>query len=147
MIKPLAQINIGILKAPLDHPSIADFVNNLDLVNTIAEESEGFLWRLKDEDNNATSFNPYNDDKIIVNISVWKDMDSLKKFVYHSDHLKFFQRRNEWFKSMVQPHMAMWIITDDKMPDPDEGKRRLDHLWKHGPTATAFDYKSFKQFV
>ena len=45
----LAQLNIGTAKFPLDHPCIADFMDNLDLVNGIAERSSGFIWRLKDE--------------------------------------------------------------------------------------------------
>ena len=46
----LAQINIGILKAPLDSPLIADFVAWLDPVNAIADQSPGFVWRLQTQD-------------------------------------------------------------------------------------------------
>jgi len=49
----LAQLNIGTIKAPLDTPLMADFTNNLDRINALAEASEGFVWRLKDDSGNA----------------------------------------------------------------------------------------------
>ena len=146
MNRLLAQINIGELKAPLDHPSIADFVNNLDKINELAENSPGFVWRLKDDQNNATSFNPYGNDKFIVNISVWENLDMLRAFVYKTEHMEFLKRRTEWFLPMNQPHMALWWTDKDNFPNEFDGKERLDHLWKHGPTKYAFDYRSFDEF-
>ena len=54
----------------INDPIMKEFVENLDAVNQIAEKSEGFVWRLKDENNNATSLNPYNDETIIINVFV-----------------------------------------------------------------------------
>ena len=44
----LAQLNIAKAKAPLDSPLLQDFVDNLDRINGIAEQSAGFIWRLQD---------------------------------------------------------------------------------------------------
>jgi Domain of unknown function (DUF3291) len=41
----LAQLNIGRLRYEVDDPRMADFTNNLALVNGLAESSAGFLWR------------------------------------------------------------------------------------------------------
>ena len=57
----LAQLNIGRLRYPTDDPRMADFMNNLDLVNGLAERSRGFVWRLRDGSNNATNFRPVDD--------------------------------------------------------------------------------------
>ncbi len=146
MSRLLAQINIAHLKAPIDHPSIADFSDNLDKINSIAESSDGFVWRLKDEDNNATSFNPYNNELIIVNISVWQNLETLKNYVYHTDHIAFFKRSSGCFIPMKQGHMALWHIEEGAYPDAEEGKKRLDHLNEHGASAFAFDYRSIEQF-
>lgn len=143
----LAQINIAQLIAPIDDPLIKDFVDGLDHINALAEKSPGYIWRLKDEENNATSFNPYNDESIIVNISVWQDIEHLKAFVYNSDHINYFRRRKEWFKPMQQAHMALWLTPISKMPTAIEGKKRLDHLWKNGPSQFSFDYKTYQKFV
>lgn len=51
----LAQLNIARMLAPIDSPVMADFVANLDRINQLAEKSDGFVWRLKDDTNNATS--------------------------------------------------------------------------------------------
>ncbi len=46
----LAQLNVGIATAPLDSDVMADFMNNLDRINALAESSPGFVWRLKADD-------------------------------------------------------------------------------------------------
>ncbi|WP_019504412.1 DUF3291 domain-containing protein [Pleurocapsa sp. PCC 7319] len=43
----LAQINIALMKAPLDNPIMAEFADALDKINEVAEASPGFVWRLK----------------------------------------------------------------------------------------------------
>jgi hypothetical protein len=45
----LAQLNIGRIRYEIDDPRMADFTNNLALVNGIAERSPGFIWRYIDE--------------------------------------------------------------------------------------------------
>ena len=60
---------------------MADFTNNLALVNGIAERSSGFISRYIDESGNAISTRPYADPRIIVNFSVWESVDALERFV------------------------------------------------------------------
>lgn len=43
----LAELNIGTLHYPQDDPRVAEFMNNLDLVNGLAERAPGFVWRLQ----------------------------------------------------------------------------------------------------
>jgi len=38
----LAQMNIGIIKGPMDSPVMADFAANLERINALAEISSGF---------------------------------------------------------------------------------------------------------
>ena len=61
----LAQLNIAALKAPLDSPELKDFVDNLDRINALAEDSAGFVWRLKGDGNDATSLRPLGEDVIV----------------------------------------------------------------------------------
>lgn len=75
----LAQINIARMLAPIDSPLMAEFVANLDRINAVAEKSEGFVWRLKDDTNNATSIRIYDDDFFIVNMSVWESIEGLDR--------------------------------------------------------------------
>ncbi len=137
----LAQLNIAKMLAPLDSPVMADFVDNLDRINALAESSEGFVWRLKDDANNATSLKIYDDDFLIVNMSVWKDIDSLFRFAYQTQHVDIFKRRNEWFEKMKDMHMAIWYIEENHRPTIIEAEERLDYLRATGETPFAFTFK------
>src|SRR5258708_11317231 len=79
----LAQLNIAVMKEPLESPGMADFVANLDRINDLADSSPGFVWRLQTEQGDATAMRPMGEDTL-VNMSVWQDVASLDRFVYRS---------------------------------------------------------------
>jgi heme-degrading monooxygenase HmoA len=138
----LAQINVARLLYGQDDPRLADFIDNLDRVNALAEGSEGFLWRLKDETGNATQIAFDDDPRVIVNMSVWESVEALEAFAYKTVHRRFVQRRKEWFSLFGAPYVALWWIEDGRWPDALEGRRRLAHLGQYGPSPYAFTFKS-----
>jgi hypothetical protein len=140
MIFHLAQLNVGRILAPLDSPVMADFVNNLDAINALAETSPGFIWRLKDDANNATSIHPFDDERIIVNMSVWETLEQLYQFTYKSMHTEFLKRRKEWFGKMGEMYYVLWYVPAGSVPDVMEAKERLEHLRAHGETPYAFSF-------
>jgi len=133
----LAQLNIATLSFPLDSPELKDFVDNLDLVNSLAEKSEGFIWRLQTDEGNATAIDAFGPDTII-NMSTWRDVDTLKRFVYKTIHSQFIARRREWFKE-IDPHMVLWWITAGTQPTIEEAVQKLSLLATQGPCKMAFD--------
>jgi hypothetical protein len=135
----LAQLNIATLKAPLDSPELKDFVDNLDRINALAEASPGFIWRLKGDGNDATSLRPLGDN-IIVNMSVWRDVDSLRDFAYKSAHVEILRRKREWFTRMAKAYMVLWWVPEAHEPTVAEAAARLEHLREHGATADAFTF-------
>ena len=137
----LAQVNIARMLAPIDSPVMKDFVENLDSINALAESSDGFVWRLKDDTNNATSIKVFDDDFIIVNMSVWENTDSLFQFVYRSDHVEIFKRRKEWFEKMPEMHMVLWYVPANHFHTVEEAIERLTYLRKKGETPFAFSFK------
>ncbi|MEO5892365.1 MAG: DUF3291 domain-containing protein [Ferruginibacter sp.] len=137
----LAQVNIAKMLAPIDSPVMADFVANLDRINALAEISAGFVWRLKEENNNATSIKVFNDDFIIVNMSVWEDAEALYQFVYKSNHVEIFKRRKEWFEKMTEMHMAIWYVPEAHLPTVEMAVARLEYLRNKGETPFAFSFK------
>ncbi|MBL8166022.1 MAG: DUF3291 domain-containing protein [Anaerolineae bacterium] len=137
----IAQINIARMVAPLDSPVMADFVANLDQINALAEAAPGFVWRLKGEGNDATSLRPYEDDRIIVNMSVWQSIDALFQYTYYTAHTDFFRRRAEWFEKLATPAVTLWWVAAGHEPTPAEGRERLEYLAAHGPTPHAFTFK------
>ena len=137
----LAQINIGRMRAPLDSPVMADFVAQLDAINALAEASPGFVWRLIGEGNDATSLRPFDDDFIIVNMSVWESLEDLRAYVYKSAHTAVMRRRREWFEQFERTFVALWWVEAGYLPTVGQAKQRLLHLEAHGPTAEVFTFK------
>lgn len=136
----LAQLNIAALREPLESPSMVDFVANLERINALAEQSAGFVWRLKDDAGDATSSSPFGP-MMIVNISVWMDVESLRRFAFESAHVEIFRRRREWFDRMSTAYSVLWWVRRGHRPTLDEAAERLDCLRAKGATGQAFTFK------
>jgi hypothetical protein len=137
----LAELNIGRIKYDLEDPRMAEFTDNLALVNGIAERSEGFVWRHVDDSGNATDTRPFVDPGIIVNLSVWQSVASLERFVWQTVHKRFYGRRAEWFAHFDGPAVALWWVPAGHRPSVEEAVARLEHLKRHGPSDHAFDWQ------
>ena len=140
-IYELAQLNVGVIKAPIDSPVMAEFVANLDRINALAERTPGFVWRLQTEEGNATAIRPYEDERIAVNMSVWRDVESLNKYVYSSEHVQIMRRRREWFEKMDQAFLVLWWVPKGHRPTIEEAKAKLEMLRAKGPSAEAFTFR------
>jgi Domain of unknown function (DUF3291) len=137
----LAELNIALLRAPIDDPMIAEFANALDEINTLAEASPGFVWRLTGDGNDATSLRPFPDPEMIVNLSVWTDRPSLHDYVYKTAHTPFLRKRAAWFHRIEVPSVVLWWVEDGTEPTVEEAKARYDHLRAHGATPYAFGWR------
>jgi len=93
----LAQVSIARLSAPLA-PLPQDFVEALESVNAVADNADGFVWRLRNDSGNATGFSVFGDEGLIVNLSVWRDVGALTAFMYTGRHRELLKRRHEWFE-------------------------------------------------
>lgn len=138
----LAQLNIGLARAPIDSPVMAGFVAGLAHINALADAAPGFIWRLQTETGNATDVRPFDDEKLLVNMSVWRDVESLHRYVYQSEHVEFMRRRREWFEPMTDAFLVLWWIPADHTPSVQEAVARLEHLRQHGPSAHAFGFRT-----
>jgi hypothetical protein len=137
----LAQVNIARLKAPLESPLLAGFVARLDEINALADGSPGFVWRLQVGEGNATYLRPYDDDRILFNMSVWEGLEPLRAYVYLSAHRELLRQRQEWFSRFEGVYAALWWVPAGHRPSVDEAKKRLAHLQENGPTPWAFSFK------
>lgn len=136
----LVQLNIAKMKESLESPLMADFVANLDRINTLAEQSPGFVWRLKDESGDATAIRPFGDN-VIVNMSMWNDVASLRDYAFKSAHVEIMRRRREWFERLDEAYAVLWWVAADHRPSVAEARERLEHLQKFGATRQAFTFK------
>jgi len=138
----LAQVNIAEMIAPINDPVMQDFVNNLDRINALAEESSGFIWRLQGDEGNATAITVFDNLFLIINMSVWEDIDALFNFTYKTAHVEILKRKKEWFKNIPRMHMAFWYVEKGHHPTAQEAKERLYYLQEHGESPYAFSFKS-----
>lgn len=135
----LAELNIAVMREPLESPGMADFVANLERINALAESSPGFRWRLKEETGDATALRPLGE-QTLINMSVWRDVESLNLYVYKSAHVEFMRRRREWFERMGESHMVLWWIAKGHQPTIEEAISKLELLRARGPTSEAFTF-------
>ena len=134
----LAQVNIGRLLAPLSDPLIQPFVDKLNEINALADGSPGFIWRLQSASGNATDVQAYEDEFILVNMSVWTSLETYTNFVYQTAHREVMKMRREWFERFDGPYTTTWWVLAGHIPTVAEAKERLEHLRAHGPGAFAF---------
>jgi hypothetical protein len=137
----IAQVNIALPREPLDTPALAEFVAQLEPVNALADPAPGFVWRLQDESGDATSIQAFDDERLIINMSVWESIEDLWRFVYDGGHLAVMRRRREWMLKLAETHMALWWVPSGHRPSTDEARERIDHVRAHGPTPHAFSFK------
>ena len=141
----LAQFNIAIPLNPLDSPEMKEFMDALDNINKLAEESNGFVWRLKgSDDSNSTDCKSEEYPDAILTLSVWKDVDSLKEFVYKSHHASYMAKRSQWFAKHDNdiPYQVLWWIRNDHTPTIKEAVDKIKFLKEHGPSIDAFTFRS-----
>jgi hypothetical protein len=136
----IAQLNVGRFRYSTDDARMSAFMDNLDRVNALAERSEGFVWRLKDDSNNATAIRPDADPTMAVNLSVWESVEALERFVWATVHKQFYNRKGEWFEKAAKAHFVMWTIPAGHIPDLAEAMARLEHLQANGDSDHAFGW-------
>ncbi len=136
----LAQLNVGRILHPIDHPAIRPFLDALEHVNRLAEAAPGFVWRLQTESGNATDVqHPWSADQFaLVNMSIWETADALRDYVYQSAHREYLARRQEWLEKPKAPHYVLWWVPAGHIPNLEQAAERLEHYRAQGPTAHAF---------
>jgi hypothetical protein len=136
MMYHLAEINIARLSHSIDHPLVAEFADNIDRINALAERADGFVWR-----NVAETSGPIEgDDRMIATLSVWETAEQLDRFVFGTVHRRFFERRHAWFDVLDRMGVAMWWVRPGTRPTLAAALKRLAHLDTHGPSETAFGW-------
>lgn len=138
----LAQLNVALMKAPLDAPEMTDFVANLDRINALAEGSPGFVWRLQTDEGDATALrSDALGENVLVNMSVWSGVEALHAYVYRSTHVEVMRRRREWFERMREAYVVLWWVPNGHRPTMIEAADRLQCLREYGPTREAFTFR------
>ncbi len=136
----LAQLNIAQAQDTMDSRTMQGFVERLDEINALADHSPGFVWRLQTAEGDATSIQAFDDPLLIVNMSVWTDLESLKNYVYKTNHVELIRDRSAWFHKLTKSHQVLWWVPIGHLPTVEEGKARLQHLDENGSSESAFTF-------
>lgn len=137
----LAHFNVARLRASLSDPSMSEFVTGLDAMNALADASPGFVWRLAEgPDGDATTVRPLDPD-VIVTMSVWESVESLRAYSYQSAHLDYLRRRRDWFLPHDFPaSLVLWWVPAGHIPTVAEACERLASV-AEGPSPDAFTFR------
>jgi hypothetical protein len=169
MAHHVAQYNVARMRAEIDDPMMEGFRSRLDELNQLGDRSPGFVWRHHTEDGTSTSVRLYPDDPlVIINMTVWDSIEALHAFTYKSAHGPMYAARHTWFEPMTDADgrprnagppwpdggarqrehgsnsshtLVLWWVPAGHIPEPREGKRRLELLQRCGPSPNAFTMK------
>ncbi len=136
----LAQLNVAKFRLPSEHPDNDGFHNYIDRINEIAESQPGFIWRLVGEGNDATDIQAFDDPDMIVNMSLWENLDTLFEFVYRNqEHKNIMRKRKDWFDKM-EFHLVLWWVKEGHIPSLHEAKQKLKLIQEKGASEHAFSF-------
>ncbi len=136
----IAQVNVAQAKADMESELMQGFVSRLDEINALADRADGFIWRLQEDSGSATAIRVFDDPLLLINMSVWADLEALKHYVYKSLHVELIKDREAWFNKMGESHQALWWISAGHIPSPEEARKKLEYIRKNGPSAQAFTF-------
>src|ERR1700729_3017487 len=104
----VAQVNIGRIRAELSDPVMSGFVERLDEIKVVAAAGPGFVWRLQTGEGNATYLGPFQDERTLLNMSVWESVETLRHFVYKTVHVELVRQRYAGFEKFAGAYAARW---------------------------------------
>ena len=137
----LANFNVARMRFErLEDPGMHGFASRLAEINAAAEDSPGFVWRLQTDEGDATAIRPYEDDRILINLSLWESVEALEQFVYRTAHGDLVRQGRNWFERTADATLVLWWIPAGEHPTLADAVERLDRLRREGPSADAFTF-------
>jgi hypothetical protein len=132
----LVHVNIAAARASLDDPLMKGFVDRIGEIDALAQSWPGFIAQPTPPDEGQIY--PGN---MLVNVSIWETVDTLRDFTYASRHAEALKMRAEWFVHSDLPNYLLYWALSGQMPTEVEIQRRFDYLHQHGATPFAFSFK------
>ena len=139
---PLAELNIAQMREPLESDLLFEFRTFIAPINELADSSPGFVWRFAPDivENGTDQPHPFDEDELLINMSVWEELESLREFAFKTSHSYFVRHGKKWFHKMQHPHLVLWWVPAGHEPTLEEARERLDLLRSEGPTERAFNF-------
>ena len=132
----LVHANVAIMLAPLSDPIMAGFLDWVDEINALAQDSPGFVAQPTPRDAGQVFTG-----RALLNLSIWDSVESLDRFTHHGQHATALEQRAEWFEQRAGPNYVLYWAASGHLPTEAEVQQRFDYLTKHGPTPYAFTFE------
>src|SRR5262245_38744586 len=98
----------------LSDPVMAGLASRVDEINKLAEGAAGFVWRLTTSEVTHSALDPFevdfpgfHRDRLFYNLSVWKSLEDLRAYTFHSVHAELLNERHHWVDSIVGASVAL----------------------------------------
>ena len=144
----LAQVNIARMRGSPADPVMNGLVSRIEEMNRLAEQTPGFIWRMKAAEATAEAlrvfdgwFLPFDAGRLFYNMSVWENVETLKDYVFRTAHAQLFRQQDEWMESLDRAHLALWWIPAGHRPTIAESAERLRSVQERGATEFAFTFR------
>jgi len=149
MLYHLAQVNVARMRANAADSLMSDFRSRIDEMNSLAEGSRGFVWRLRGSEIRPEELlvfekysPPFNPERFFYNMSVWENADDLKRYVFNSTHVEMIRGKSRWMDHFDGVSLALWWIPAGHRPTVAESAERLLAVREKGATPFAFTFKN-----
>lgn len=147
----LAQVNIARTVDSIESETMKGLVDQIETIHALADQYPGFVWRLKAEEvklpfqsdkliSEIDVIQIYNDPNLLVNISVWENLERYKHFVYKSFHADLLRQRRSWFEKLESTTQALWWIPKGYIPTINEANMKLQQIQKNGVSKDCFSF-------
>ncbi len=138
----IVHFNAARLLHPPGDPRVAEFVDNSERINAVAERSKGYVWHLTGDEASVTNPNFQGvggDPCLAFSLSVWETFQDFEFFVYKTSHNSFFKRRVSWFAPWQGPNYVMWDFAGVTPITSATGWEKLQRLAAQGSSPAAYD--------
>ena len=153
MKRYLAQANVAQFRHPISDNRMMEMRERIEEMNQLAEESDGFVWPFGDggTDEFETSIferylRPFDQERLFFNMSVWKDVDSLKNYVYRSAHSRMLNDSHLWMEEIPIPSLVLWWVEEDEVPTVSDALQRFVNLKRFGSSSRAFNFRKIVEY-
>jgi hypothetical protein len=157
-----ALYTFGLLDPTTPIAQLTDFVRRGGDIMAAGDHAPGFLGRaVKDSEEPEThcpgedygrwgtyalpdlaEFAGHDRQVHIATLSLWRDLDSARAFVYHGLHREALTRRRDWFLRGPWPGHVLWNTADGSTPSWSDGVSRYQALAVEGVSPERFTFAS-----
>ncbi len=143
----LAQANAAIMNGSLSDPKMAGMAVQIKEINQLAAAHPGFIDRYSPlEFGELRAIADYlqedERDRIFFNMSIWRDLESLRSFTYETIHRSLISRKADWIQPQDRPSYVLWWHPLKQTLSVKIAAEKLSMLSTGKATSAAFDFNT-----